>query len=324
MPAASVIVPARDAEGTLGATLRGLEAQDHGDFEVIVVDDASRDGTARLAAASPAVSSVIAGSGRGPAEARNLGAERATGEVLAFLDADCEPVPGWLSAGAAAVGSTPPGAAAATGEPAGLVQGRVLPRPGVVPGPFDRTLTVTRAWGLFESANLFVARDAFARAGGFESWLRPRRGIELGEDVWLGWRLRRAGVRSAFCSEALAYHEVFPRGAGAYIGERARARFFAAMAARMPELREEFLWRRVFLSRRSAMFDLAVLGALAAARRRSALPLFLAAPYAREAHRHARRGGARAPAVAAADVAADAVGMAASLAGSARWRSLVL
>src|SRR4051794_14032795 len=50
MPGVTVIVPARDAERTIGRTLAGLEAQrGAADFEVLVVDDASRDSTAELA-----------------------------------------------------------------------------------------------------------------------------------------------------------------------------------------------------------------------------------------------------------------------------------
>ncbi len=40
-----------------------------------------------------------------------------------------------------------------------------MPRPEAAPGPFDRTLWVTGAWGLFESANLFVRRETFERVG---------------------------------------------------------------------------------------------------------------------------------------------------------------
>jgi glycosyltransferase involved in cell wall biosynthesis len=312
--AVSVIVPARDAAATLGATLRGLEAQEGApDFDVVVVDDGSTDATARLAAASPVVSTLVEGAGEGPARARNAGAARAGGDALAFLDADCEPSPGWLAAGAAALAD------------ADLVQGAVRPRADADLGPFDRTLWVTRAWGLFESANLFLSRELFDQLGGFESWLRPRRGLELGEDAWLGWRARRAGARTAFCADALAWHEVFPRGPRAYVAERARLRFFPALAARIPELREDFLWRRWFLSRRSALFDLALGGAALAAARCSPLPLALAVPYAREVRRHASRanGRPRAP-VAAADVMADAVGAAALVAGSVRAKTLVL
>jgi glycosyltransferase involved in cell wall biosynthesis len=314
MPAVSVIVPARDAAATLPRTLAGLEAQSGApDFEVLVVDDGSQDDTAALARAAPVVTEVVPGGGEGPAAARNTGAAAAHAPALAFLDADCEPTPGWLAAGLGALGE------------ADLVQGEVRPRPDGELGPFDKTLWVTGSWGLFESANLFLRREAFDRAGGFESWLRPRRGIELGEDVWLGWRVRRTGGRTEFCPQALAWHEVFSRDAGAYVAERARLRFFPALAARIPELREDFLWRRWFLSRRSALFDLAAAGVLAAVARRSPLPLLAVLPYAREVRRHAWRARDRhwAP-VAAADVTADAVGAAALLWGSARHRCPLL
>jgi glycosyltransferase involved in cell wall biosynthesis len=313
MPGVTVIVPARDAAATIGRTLAGLEAQrGAGDFEVLVVDDGSRDATAELARRSPVVSEVLDGGGGGPARARNAGAARARGERLAFLDSDCEPTPGWLEAGTGAL------------DAAELVQGQVLPAPDAPLGPFDRTLWVTGAWGLFESANLFVRGETFEEVGGFESWLRPRRGIELGEDVWLGWRVRRAGGRTGYCAAALVHHEVFPRDARAYVAERARLRFFPAMAARIPELREEFFWRRLFLNRRSALFDLALAGTALAAGRRRPAALLLALPYARELRRHAMRGDGAWPEVAAADAAADAVGAAALAAGSVRSRSPLL
>src|SRR3954468_15597565 len=100
MSQVSVIVPARDAEATLPATLEGLSEQviDE-DFEVVVVDDGSRDGTAELAERSPVVDRVVRAGGGAPAEARNLGVAAAAGEALAFTDADCRPTPGWLAAG---------------------------------------------------------------------------------------------------------------------------------------------------------------------------------------------------------------------------------
>jgi Glycosyl transferase family 2 len=92
----SVIVPARDAAARLPSCLDGLTAEDipSAEVELIVVDDASVDGTADLAA-RPGVR-VLRGTGRGPAAAGNLGARRARGEILVFLDADAVPEPGWL------------------------------------------------------------------------------------------------------------------------------------------------------------------------------------------------------------------------------------
>jgi glycosyltransferase involved in cell wall biosynthesis len=314
VPAVSVIVPARDAARTLPDTLAGLAAQDAGgDMEVIVVDDASRDATGALARAAPAVDRVLSGAGDGPAAARNRGAAVARGRALAFLDADCVPAPGWLAAGLTAL------------RDADLVQGAVRPPDGAAPGPFDRTLWVDGEHGLYETANLFATCALFERVGGFESWLRPRRGIELGEDILFGWRARRAGARTAFCATALVHHAVHPRGAGAYVAERARLRFFPAIAARVPELRARFFYRRWFLSRRTAAFDLALAAlALGAARRRPAA-LAVAAPYGAQLAHHALRAGPRrAPLVAVADLAADVVGAGALLAGSARARALLL
>jgi glycosyltransferase involved in cell wall biosynthesis len=312
VPSASVIVPARDAAATLPRTLAALGAQRGDvDFEVIVVDDDSTDDTARLAGEHGAT--VVAGDGSGPALARNRGVAATRAPALAFLDADCEPAPGWLAAGLRAL------------EHADVVQGAVAPPPGASIGPYDRTLGVHSDYGLFETANLFVRRELFERVGGFETWLGPRRGIELGEDVWLGWRARRSGARTAFSAEALAWHAVIPRDVRAYVAEHARLRFFPALAARVPELRDGFFYRRWFHSRRSAAFDLALAGAAVAVRRRTPAALALAAPYAALVLADARRWGRRRiPAVAASRVAADAVGAVALAWGSVRHRSPLL
>jgi glycosyltransferase involved in cell wall biosynthesis len=311
-PLVSVIVPARDAAATLPDVLAGLAVQSvAGGFEVIVIDDASADATRSLAASCALVDRVIRTPGIGPGRARNAGAAVAAGSQLAFLDADCTPASGWLQAGSEALVA---GAA--------LVLGEIRPRPDRPLGPFDRTLSVVGVSPLFESANLFVQRELFEALGGFESWLGPRAGKELGEDVWLGWRARRAGARIAACPAALAHHEVYRRGAAGYVAERWRLRFFPAMTERMPELRRALFYRRLFLSKRSAAFDAALLGLAAAAAARR--PAFAAAalPYAWALSRDAREPGGLL--TAGARAAADGVGLAALIIGSIRSRSPLL
>lgn len=314
-PRVSVIVPARDAQATLPRALAALADQDLGeDYEVIVVDNGSYDETAPLAERSDAVTRVVRRErGEGPGAARNAGVESAVGSVLAFLDADCRPAPGWLAAGVRAIAG------------ADLVQGRVLPDPDVRLGPFDRTLSVGAVHGLFESANLFVRRELFERAGGFPAGLEASGDAPFGEDVIFGWRAQRAGARTSFCEQALAYHEVIARSAADFVAERARLALFPELAARVPELRQSFFYRRFFLSRRSAGFDLALAGVALAvlSSRRTALAASL--PYLYMLAAGARRWGiARGSTVAAAEAAADAVGAVALARGSLTARCLLL
>jgi glycosyltransferase involved in cell wall biosynthesis len=310
-PAVSVVVPALNAAETIEATLAALARQElPGGHETIVVDDGSDDGTAQLAAAAGA--RVLRQERRGAAEARNRGAAAAAARVLAFTDSDCVPTPTWLATGLRAL------------ENADLVQGAVSPTPGVYCGPFDRSLWVDGPTGLWESANLFVRRDLFERLGGFEGWLDHRGGRPFAEDTWFGWRAVCAGARTAFAPEAVVHHHVFRRGVGGYLAEQMRRQYFPAVVRQMPELRDEVLFARVFLSRRSGAFDLAVAATAVALARRSVRPLVATAPYMVLAGRAALPWGRRAPVVALAGLAADAVGFAGLVRGSLERRSLLL
>jgi glycosyltransferase involved in cell wall biosynthesis len=101
----SIVIPARDEAANLGRTLAAVFAQAPPgvELEVIVADDGSTDGTAALAVSAGARVLPLglrggAGLGGSPGAARNRGAAAATGDPIVFLDADCEPAPGWLDA----------------------------------------------------------------------------------------------------------------------------------------------------------------------------------------------------------------------------------
>ncbi len=307
-----MVVPAHNAEATLPRTLAALAAQDVGvDYEVIVVDDGSTDATPEIARRAGTPVSVISGPRAGAAAARNAGAHAARADLIAFTDSDCFPTPGWLAAGLDALRSTD------------LVQGQVRPDPEVEPWPFDRSLWVLAASPLFESANLFVRRAPFERAGGFEAPLAVG-GRPMGEDVLLGWKMRRGGARTTFAPDALVHHAVFRDGARELVSERLRSREWPRLAAVIPELREHFFFGHYFLSSRSAAFDAALGGAAAGALARSPWPLLAALPYARVVWKQVGHWPRHRPRLAVVQITADAVNFGSLAFGSAKVRELVI
>ena len=91
-PRVSVIIPAFQSEARIGSTLHRLRRQSYDDFEVVVVNDGSTDGTSaavrRAMEADPRIRLIEQSNNRGIATARNVGIEAARGELLAFLDDD--------------------------------------------------------------------------------------------------------------------------------------------------------------------------------------------------------------------------------------------
>ena len=93
----SLIIPTRDRHALLEGCLVAVTAQRHRDYEVIVVDDGSRDRTAEVVGKFPTVR-YLRQDRLGQVAARNRGIAAADGELLAFTDDDCRPSPSWLEA----------------------------------------------------------------------------------------------------------------------------------------------------------------------------------------------------------------------------------
>lgn len=87
-PEVSVIIPAYNSEKYLAETIRSVLDQTYGDYEAIVVDDGSSDGTLEVARSfEPRVKALTKSNG-GPASARNLAIRNSVGAYIAFLDSD--------------------------------------------------------------------------------------------------------------------------------------------------------------------------------------------------------------------------------------------
>jgi glycosyltransferase involved in cell wall biosynthesis len=317
-PVISVIIPAHNAQVTIGAALDAVLDQDlDAPFEVIVCDDASTDGTAGVVRARAGAVRAIRSRSRGAAAARNAAIAVAAGEVLAFTDADCFPVAGWLRAGLDAL------------READLVQGPIVA--AGERGPFDRTIHHPEASAWFPTANLFARRSLVEAAGGFRELALdadgPARRQPLGEDTLLGWRMVRTGARRGFAPTAIGRHAVFERRAREYVWYRRHWRRLPAVAHAVPELRRELFVARVFLERRTLLFDVALVATIAAVGLEGARARLLAAacvvPYARAVAVETRRWGGAAGFVGA-RVAADVVAFAALLIGSVQTRTVVL
>jgi GT2 family glycosyltransferase len=109
-PLVSVIVVCWNAERLLGRCLEHLIAQSYARREIIVVDDGSEDGTlavAERAREHAELTIVHRARNHGCPSARNLGLDAASGEIVAFMDADAFPARDWLSRLVAALGSDP-------------------------------------------------------------------------------------------------------------------------------------------------------------------------------------------------------------------------
>jgi glycosyltransferase involved in cell wall biosynthesis len=160
----AVVIPARDAEATIGETLDSVAAQSRLPDEVIVVDDGSRDGTAELARSHSLAPRLLVGAGRGPAAATNLGVRAAGAAWIAALDADDLAPPGRIAASLAAAHAAGD-AVAVTGlfesfHDSGLDEA-ARARLGYRPGSHT---------ALLPSA-LFMRRDVFLDLGGYDEML---------------------------------------------------------------------------------------------------------------------------------------------------------
>jgi len=118
----TAVVPVKDGARFLGEVLGALRRE--GVDEILVVDSGSRDGSPEVARAAGATVLEIAAADFGHGRTRNLAAERATGDVIAFLTQDATPAPGWLAALREAL--------ALDGD-VGAVFGPHLPRPDTSP-----------------------------------------------------------------------------------------------------------------------------------------------------------------------------------------------
>jgi len=250
-PRVAVVVPVRDRRDLLRALLQALDAQTFREFEVVVVDDGSSDGSdveAETTTVAGRPVRVVHQDGAGAVAARELGVNKAEADVIAFTDSDCEPDPDWLTAGMAAVDAG-----------ADMAHGRTIPARPM--RPLERSVGAGDE-GLFPTCNAFYTRAGFDRAGGFDREAARRlgfrmnaraRGLGFGEDTLLGWRVHRSGGDVRYAPDAVVRHHVFPPDFRDWVSRCWMAAAFPALIAEAPELRPRLVRRRVQFGERSRL-----------------------------------------------------------------------
>jgi GT2 family glycosyltransferase len=197
-PRVSVVVCTYNGSRTLSECLTHLKRVDYPDYEIILVDDGSRDTSAAIGREFGA--RVVSTENRGLSAARNTGLELASGELIVYLDDDAYPDPHWLrylaasfrGSGHAAVGGpnlAPPGD--------GEIAECVVNAPG---GPVHVLLSDLEAEHI-PGCNMAFRKSCLQAIGGFDAQFRA-----AGDDVDVCWRLQQRGWTIGFHPAALVWH----------------------------------------------------------------------------------------------------------------------
>ena len=198
-PAVSVVVCAHNAAETLDECLTSLGALRYPKVEIIVVNDGSTDATADIARGHPHVRVIDTPPG-GLGSARNTGLTAATGEVVAYTDADCRVDPDWLTyLVQPLVGS----------DLAGVGGPNVVPEDDPwmaqcvarAPGGPTHVMLDDRVAEHVPGCNMAFRRDALLGIDGFNPVY-----LRAGDDVDICWRLQARHQRIGFSPAALVWH----------------------------------------------------------------------------------------------------------------------
>ena len=202
VPYVSVVVPVYNDRVRLVRCLTALEQQTYpaDRYEVIVVDNGSREPVADLLERFPHSSLAVEGR-PGSYAARNTGIELASGEVLAFTDADCTPATDWLMRGVQRL----------CGEPdVGLVGGRIKlyfrdPEDPTTAELYERLFSFRqdeniRRYSFGSTSNIFTHRRVVEDVGAFVEDLKSAGDVEWGQ------RVAAAGYQLVYADDAVVDH----------------------------------------------------------------------------------------------------------------------
>ncbi len=268
----SVVIPTYNRLPILRQCLAALEAQQLAqplsDYEVVLVDDGSSDDTVGWIEAHrhalPHLRLVEQEHG-GPALGRNRGVAAARGDGVVFIDSDLVVRPDFLVQHARALAAD----WARRGDRLSFTYGAVINTANFEDPTAERHKLRDLSWAYFATGNVAIERELLERAGLFDPAFR----LYGWEDLELGERLRRLGVRLVPCPAAVGYHW-HPALDLAQIPqlievERERARMALVFFRKHPTRRVRFIVQYTWLHR--LLWELATAGGLI--NERTLLPL---------------------------------------------------
>jgi glycosyltransferase involved in cell wall biosynthesis len=220
----SVIIPAFNAMSTLPACLEALNKQSTPPDEIIVVDDGSDDNTSQVALAHGA--KLLTQPHKGPAAARNLGISQASGAIILFTDADCEPVVNWVAemllpfSDPQVVGVRGSFQTHQKEKVARLIQLEFEERYDLQ----EKRPTID----LIDSSAAAFRVSALQELGGFD----PSFPKANNEDVELSYRFEKAGCRLLFNRKAVVFHQ-HPHTWKAYMLRKIKRGYWRMMVYKM-------------------------------------------------------------------------------------------
>ncbi|MBR0740738.1 glycosyltransferase [Bradyrhizobium liaoningense] len=197
----SVIIPHLNQPHALEACLRSLDTQTLGRdaFEIIVVDNGSATPPVDVVADHPGVRLQYEPRS-GPGPARNAGVAAATGDILAFIDADCRAHPDWLSSVLKWSSLSPAGTVLGGDVRIWRPENAELDAIAAYESVFAyRFKLYIERHGYSGTGNMAVLRRDFDRVG-------PFAGINVAEDMEWGQRALRAGLRFRYIPEMIVFH----------------------------------------------------------------------------------------------------------------------
>ncbi len=197
-PQISVVVCSYNGSRTIGDCLDGLKKLEYPNFEVIVVNDGSKDNTEAIAMEFGF--KVITTENQGLSSARNTGMHAAKGEIVAYIDDDARPDPHWLTYLAVTFLNTNHAGVGGPNIPPpndGMVADCVASSPG---GPIHVLLTDVMAEHI-PGCNMAFRKEALLAVGGFDSQFHI-----AGDDVDVCWKLQQRGWTLGFSPAAMVWH----------------------------------------------------------------------------------------------------------------------